>query len=222
MPVRYCVTTLPRVNLFAMQNFGRRLKEFRKKLGLSQMELSQKSGISQASIARIEANKQKNLKSETMEKLTETLGVTLHEFLEGPSMVREEIAPYGSARMLPVVSFKDLRSKEIPSLLKGIAVVFEPALTQAEDAFFLKGTVPIISPPYVNEGDLLLVEPHGEVRDNDLVLFLSQNETFVGNCFIDLPSYIIRPLKQSQRPVVFTRKKRHIKIMRIGEIRKKS
>jgi transcriptional regulator with XRE-family HTH domain len=212
---------LLRVNLFAMLNFGRRLKEFRKRLGLSQMELSQRSGISQASIARIEANKQKNLKSETMEKLTETLGVPLHEFLEEPSMVREETAPYGPARMLPVISLKDLRSKKIPSLLKGIAVAFEPALTQAEDAFFLKGTVPLISSPYVNEGDLLLVEPHAEIRDSDLVLFLSQDEAFVGKFFIDLPSYIIRPLDQSQKPVVFTRKKRHIKIMRIEEIRKK-
>jgi transcriptional regulator with XRE-family HTH domain len=212
---------LLRVNLFAMLNFGRRLKEFRKRLGLSQLELSQRSGISQASIARIEANKQKNLKSETMEKLTETLGVTLHEFLEEPSMVREETATYGAARMLPVVGLKDLRLKEIPSLLKGIAVVFEPALTQAEDAFFLNVTVPIISPPYLNEGDLLLVEPHAEIRDNDLVLYLSQEEAFVGKFFIDLPSYIIRPFNQSQRPVVFTRRKRHIKIMRIEEIRKK-
>jgi transcriptional regulator with XRE-family HTH domain len=212
---------LPRVNLFAMLNFGRRLKEFRKRLGLSQLELSQRSGISQASIARIEANIQKNLKSETMEKLTETLGVTLHEFLEEPSMVREETAPYGAARMLPVIGLKDLRLKEIPSLMKGIAVVFEPALTQAEDAFFLKGTGPLISSPYVNEGDLLLVEPHAEIRDNDLVLYLSQEEAFVGKFFIDLPSYIIRPLDQSQKPVVFTRRKRHIKIMRIEEIRKK-
>jgi transcriptional regulator with XRE-family HTH domain len=212
---------LPRVNLFAMLDFGMRLKEFRKRLGLSQLELSQRSGISQASIARIEANKQKNLKSETLEKLTDTLGVTLHEFLEGPSMVREETAPYGAARMLPVVSLKDLRLKGIPSLLKRIAVAFEPALTQADDAFFLKGSVPLVSPPHIDEGDLILVEPHAEPRDNDLVLYLSQEEAFVGKFFIDLPSYIIRPLDQSQKPVVFTRRKRHIKIMRIEEIRKK-
>jgi transcriptional regulator with XRE-family HTH domain len=212
---------LPRVNLFAMLDFGMRLKEFRKRLGLSQLELSQRSGISQASIARIEANKQKNLKSETLEKLTDTLGVTLHEFLEGPSMVREETAPYGAARMLPVVSLKDLRLKGIPSLLKRIAVAFEPALTQADDAFFLKGSVPLVSPPHIDEGDLILVEPHAEPRDNDLVLYLSQEEAFVGKFFIDLPSYIIRPLDQSQKPVVFTRRKRHVKIMRIEEIRKK-
>lgn len=41
------------VILSAMKKIGNRLKLWREKLGLSQMELSNKSGISQASIARI-------------------------------------------------------------------------------------------------------------------------------------------------------------------------
>jgi len=209
------------VNLLAIVNIGKRLKELRTKLGLSQLELCQRSGISQASIARIEANKQKNLKSETIQKLSEALDIPLFGFLEKPQYIKEETQPYGAIRMLPVISLQDLLSNKIPSLLKEIAITFEPVLTHAENAFFLKGTVPIICSPYINEGDLLLVEPHAQIQDSDLVLLLSYNEVFIGKIFFDLPLYILQPLNQSQKPFVFTRKKRDVKIMRIGEMRKK-
>jgi len=209
------------VNLLAIVNIGKRLKELRTKLGLSQFELCQRSGISQASIARIEANKQKNLKSETIQKLAEALDIPLLGFLEKPQYIKEETQPYGAIRMLPVISLQDLLSNKIPSLLKEIAITFEPVLTHAENAFFLKGTVPLVCSPYINEGDLLLVEPHAQIQDSDLVLVLSYNEVFIGKIFFDLPLYILQPLNQLQKPVVFTRKKRDVKIMRIGEMRKK-
>jgi len=209
------------VNLLAIVNIGKRLKELRTKLGLSQFELCQRSGISQASIARIEANKQKNLKSETIQKLAEALDIPLLGFLEKPQYIKEETQPYGAIRMLPVISLQDLLSNKIPSLLKEIAITFEPVLTHAENAFFLKGTVPLVCSPYINEGDLLLVEPHAQIQDSDLVLLLSSTDVFIGKIFFDLPLYILQPLNQLQKPVVFTRKKRDVKIMRIGEMRKK-
>ena len=209
------------VNLLAIVNIGKRLKELRTKLGLSQFELCQRSGISQASIARIEANKQKNLKSETIQKLAEALDIPLLGFLEKPQYIKEETQPYGAIRMLPVISLQDLLSNKIPSLLKEIAITFEPVLTHAENAFFLKGTVPLVCSPYINEGDLLLVEPHAQIQDSDLVLLLSSTDVFIGKIFFDLPLYILQPLTQLQKPVVFTRKKRDVKIMRIGEMRKK-
>jgi transcriptional regulator with XRE-family HTH domain len=65
-----------------MKDIGRRLKYFRQKLGLSQLELSQRSNISQASIARIEAYKQKNLKTKTLERLAAALELSLSQLLE--------------------------------------------------------------------------------------------------------------------------------------------
>ena len=209
------------VNLLAIVNIGKRLKELRTKLGLSQFELCQRSGISQASIARIEANKQKNLKSETIQKLAEALDIPLLGFLEKPQYIKEETQPYGAIRMLPVISLQDLLSNKIPSLLKESAITFEPVLTHAENAFFLKGTVPLVCSPYINEGDLLLVEPHAQIQDSDLILLLSSTDVFIGKIFFDLPLYILQPLNQLHKPVVFTRKKRDVKIMRIGEMRKK-
>jgi len=73
-----------------MRDIGKRIKYFRQKLGLSQFELSQRSNVSQASIARIEANQQKNPKKETLEKLADALGISLSQLMEEPAMIRRK------------------------------------------------------------------------------------------------------------------------------------
>jgi len=211
------------VNLLTMANIGKRLKELRKKLGLSQLELSQRSSISQASIARIETNQQKNLKSDTLEKLSAALGISLSELFEKPEMIGEETPHYGAVRMLPVVTLKEFLSKKIPSLLKESAILFEPVLTQIENAFFLQATNSLISVPHINKGDLVLIEPNSQIKDGDMVLFISNERIFIGNIFYDPVASIIQPLDRSLKPVIFNIKKRRknkIQILRISEIRK--
>lgn len=213
------------VNLLAMANIGKRLKELRKKLGLSQLELSQRSSISQASIARIETNQQKNLKSDTLERLSAALGISLSELLEKPEMIGEETPHYGAVRMLPVATLKEFLSKKIPSLLKESAILFEPVLTQTENAFFLQATGSLISIPYINKGDLVLIEPNSQIKDGDMVLFISNERIFIGKIFYDPIASIIQPLDLSLKPVIFNIKKRRknkIQILRISEVRKRS
>ncbi|HKZ56435.1 MAG TPA: helix-turn-helix transcriptional regulator, partial [Thermodesulfovibrionales bacterium] len=72
-----------------MKGIGRRLKYFREQMGISQLELSHRSAISQASIARIESNQQRNLKAETIRKLAESLGVSVSRLIEEPSIIKE-------------------------------------------------------------------------------------------------------------------------------------
>lgn len=213
------------VNLFAMTNIGKRLKELRKKFGLSQLELSQRSSISQASIARIEANQQKNLKSDTLERLSAALGISLSDLLEKPGMIGEEIPHYSTVRMLPVATLEEFLSKKIPSLLKENAILFEPVLTRTENAFFLQATDSLICIPYVNKGDLVLIEPNSQIKDGDVVLFISNERIFIGKIFYDPIASIIQPLDRSSKPVIFNIKKRRknkIQILRISEIRKKT
>lgn len=213
------------VNLLAMANIGKRLKELRKKLGLSQLELSQRSSISQASIARIETNQQKNLKSDTLEKLSAALGISLSELFEKPEMIGEETPRYGAVRMLPVVTLKEFLSKKIPSLLKESAILFEPVLTQTENAFFLKVTDLLINIPYINKGDMVLIEPNSQIKDGDMVLFISNERIFIGKIFYDPIASIIQPIDRSSKPVIFNIKKRRknkIQILRISEVRKRS
>ena len=73
-----------RVKQIPMKGIGRRLKNFREQMGISQLELSHRSGISQASIARIESDQQRNLKADTIRKLADSLGGSVSRLIEEP------------------------------------------------------------------------------------------------------------------------------------------
>jgi len=62
-------------------NYGIRIKEIRERVGMTQVELSKKSGISQEHISRIENGKfTPNVK--TADRIAEALGVTLMDILK--------------------------------------------------------------------------------------------------------------------------------------------
>ncbi len=207
-----------------MRDIGKRIKYFRQKLGLSQFELSQRSNVSQASIARIEANQQKNPKKKTIEKLADALGISLSQLMEEPAMIKEEALPYGAPKMLPVMKLEKLITLERPYNLKEKADFLEPSLSHDQSAFFLIATNTLISSPLINEGDLLLIEPSSEVNDGDIVLFISNDQNTIGKIFYRPPIYILQPLNRESEPIIFTkreRKKPGVRIFRISEIRKK-
>lgn len=56
-----------------------RLKEIRKMRGLSQAELSEKTGLSRTTISKIEANVEANVTMQTIVKISEVLGVSPRE-----------------------------------------------------------------------------------------------------------------------------------------------
>lgn len=60
-----------------------RLKEFRTKKSLTQMQLSAKSGVSQSSIAEIENGKKENPQIGTVLKLAHALDCTVEELVCG-------------------------------------------------------------------------------------------------------------------------------------------
>ena len=207
-----------------MKDIGRRLKYFRQKLGLSQLELSQRSNISQASIARIEAHQQKNLKTRTLERLAAALELSLSQLLEEPAMIKEELSSYGAPGMLPVMNLEKFISMKRPFNVKEKADLFEPSLSHDQGAVFLIAKGTFISSPLINEDDLLLIEPNSQVNDGDLVLFLSNEKNAIGKIFYRPPLCILQHLNKESAPFIFSekeRKKLGVRIFRISEIRKK-
>ena len=209
-----------------MKGIGKRLKYFRGQMGLSQLELSHRSGISQASIARIESDQQRNLKAETIRKLADTLGVSVSRLIEEPSIIKEELTSYVTPKMLPVIrwdQFKGLKSKRAP-LLKENADSTEPSFTSDQNAFFIIASAGLISAPMVNEGDLLLIEPSTHYRDSDLVLFLSHKLTTLGRIYCYHRMTILLPLTKESPPHVLKKedvRRPGVRILRVSEIRKK-
>jgi transcriptional regulator with XRE-family HTH domain len=208
----------------AMKDIGRRLKYFRQKLGLSQLELSQRSTISQASIARIEASKQKNLKTETIRKLAAALELSLSQFMEEPAMIKEGMSSYGPPKMLPVIKLEKFIDVKKLSAVKEKADIFEPSLSHDQGAVFLIATGAFTSSPLINESDLLLIEPNTQVNDGDIVLFLSNEKNGIGKIFYRPTFCIVQPFNKESAPFVFTKKETKIlrvRIFKISEIRKK-
>ena len=209
-----------------MKGIGRRLKNFREQMGISQLELSHRSGISQASIARIESDQQRNLKADTIKKLADSLGVSVSRLIEEPSIIKEEITSYATPKMLPVIKwskFKDLKSKRVSSL-KDNADFFEPSLSRDQNAFFMIASAGLISSPMVNEGDLLLIEPDMQYKDGDLVLLLSDELTTLGRIYCYPTMTILLPLSKESPPRVLKKediRRPGVRILRMSEIRKK-
>ena len=206
-----------------MENLGKRLKYYREQIGLSQIDLSEKSGISQASIARIESGKQKNLKRETMKKLADGLGISLTQLMEPVTVVREEEAAYVSAKTVPVLGIKDI------DVMKGTvssarkADTFEPSLSSDKNAFYLKITADLTVRPVIEEGDLVLIEPAAEIGEGDMVLFLSAEKKCLGRIYYPYDNLVIQPLDQDLPPIMLRKKekgRRSVRILRVSGIKK--
>ncbi len=203
---------------------GTRIKQARKNLGLSQLELSLKSGISQASIARIESNTQKNLRSDTVQRLAAALGIPLYQFWEEPEAIREEPAAYHAARMLPVVTLEQVRSTNKFFTADWSTKSYEPSLSSDARAFFLLSNNDISTPPILSENDLLLIEPGAGIQDGDMVLLFMDRLPAIGRVYFFPSHQILQPLVQEAPPLIFTSAKKRlqkIRMSRVGEIRKK-
>jgi transcriptional regulator with XRE-family HTH domain len=206
-----------------VENLGKRLKYYREQIGLSQIDLSEKSGISQASIARIESGKQKNLKRETMKRLADGLGISLTQLIEPLMVVSEEEAAYGSARAVPVMDIKDMDLMKWPGASARKAETFEASLSSDRNAFYLKVTADITVRPVIEEGDLLLIEPAAEIGEGDMVLFLSAEKKCLGRIFYPYDNLLIQPLDQDLPPTMRRKKekgRRSVRILRVSGIKK--
>ncbi len=215
---------MPSVKLITVQNIGKRLKYFRERLGQSQLELSQRSNISQASIARIEASQQKNLKTETIEKLADALEISVSQLLEEPSMVREETPSYGDAKMLPVIGLEEFIKMRGRFNARVKTEVSEPSLTQNPLAFFILSNEAFADIPSINKGDLLLIEPNAQIKNRDIVIFLSRNKSGVAKIYYHPSGCILQPLNPDVEPISFAGKKcpkGDFRLFRVSEIRKK-
>lgn len=206
-----------------MKTLGQLLKFYRERIGVSQIDLSEKSGISQASIARIESGKQKNLKRETMKRLADGLGISLSQLMEPLAEVREEEAAYVAAKTVPVLGIKDIEVAKDLGISARKADAFEPSLSLDRNAFYLRVTAGITVRPVIEEGDLILIEPAATVREGDIVLFLSAETKCLGKIYYPFDNLLIQPLDRDLPPIMIRKKeksKHPIKILRVSTIKK--
>jgi transcriptional regulator with XRE-family HTH domain len=189
---------------------GKRFKQARRKLGLSQLELSELSGISQASIARIEAGRQKNLRVGTIKSLSGALEVSLSGFWDEPKAAREAEADYAGLSMLPVVEWDEVqRSADTFPPSQWRAAGQEPAVAGSGAAFFVVVPAGLAVDNLFGKGDLLLMQEIDLPEEGSLclVLFRTGDPAF-GRLFHHPPLYVLQQTGSEKPPITFRMPKR--------------
>ena len=108
-----------------------------------------------------------------MKRLADGLGISLTQLMEPVTAVREEETVYASARIVPVLEIKDIDAMKDLGALARKAGTSEPSLSSDKNAFYLKVTAGLTVRPVIEEGDLILIEPKAEIKEGDIILFLS-------------------------------------------------
>ena len=65
---------------------GYRVREVREQVGMTQEELSAKSGVSRATICALEKNQERNTTSKTLQRIAEALGVSVDQLFFATSV----------------------------------------------------------------------------------------------------------------------------------------
>ena len=65
---------------------GYRVREVREQVGMTQEELSAKSGVSRATICALEKNQERNTTSKTLRRIAEALGVSVDQLFFATSV----------------------------------------------------------------------------------------------------------------------------------------
>jgi len=63
-------------------SLGEKLKHFRKERRMKQKQLAETSGITQATLSRIESGKVHEVKSETLKRLAQVLGIAMEDLVD--------------------------------------------------------------------------------------------------------------------------------------------
>lgn len=117
-----------------MKDIGTRIRAYRKRAGLTLIELADQSGLSASFISKIESEKL-GLSVESLDKLTTSLGLRLGDLLEQDEQI-------------PMVSSRDLRSR----LHLGGNIFYEQV--SPSQANFLLSTGVVTSNPGDDSGEL--------------------------------------------------------------------
>ena len=101
-------------------SIGATVRYVRAERGLSQKELADKAGVTQATISRLESGRIKELKSDTLRLLADTLNVTSDHLMKSMAEVdnSEDILKFDHNARFLVQGYKDLSAEGRDQLMR--------------------------------------------------------------------------------------------------------
>ena len=155
----------------------RGIKRLREQLGMSQLELANKSGVNQSLLSKYERGVVANPPHSALAKLANAAGVSLDELNDACTVADDAVQMPGMAKILKnaafipqyemVINLEDLPYNDAVFAGQAVTQVQAPSyLEKMKGAYAIKMPSAAMSPRY-RKGDQLFVNPQLPVQDGD-------------------------------------------------------
>ena len=182
---------------------GTRMRLIREGLGVNLEEAARRTGVSVATLSRMENGRQGFTES-TIKKIAKGYGVDPDEFFFASK--QREVPVLNVSEMEPVfVSLGKLKN-----FIKKL-----PAITEDPNAFYIVAEGAQLRNFRIATGDLLLVEPSIPIKNGSRVVALVHNKVMLGQYFETNDQAFLQPESNMQVPTVLPKKVRMFRITKL-------
>lgn len=191
-----------------MNDFATNLKEIMREKNMRQIDVANKSGISKGRVSRWMSGE--NIPyGESLAKLAEALGVSvdrllgktdpIERFIKGDTTEDTEL-PFNLETLVPVLGTV---AAGVPITAQEDVVGQIPVLDKQGDFFALKVKGDSMS-PRIMDGDIVLVNPSGEVEDGNVVIAMINGDVTCKVLKRSHGNVMLVPFNPIFEPIVFT------------------
>lgn len=193
-----------------MENLmGNRIKELRKKKGITMEELGNIIGVQRAAIMKYEKGYVENIKRSSIEKMANYFGVS-PSYLMGLSNTIINVYSSVHAGILNEMIEDVVDTEEIS----------EKMASSGKDYFGIKVKGDSMSPTYM-EGDTLIIEKSSTCESGqDCIVAINGNEAFLKRVYINPQGITLQALNPKYEPLIYTNEEvRSLPVTIIGIVR---
>lgn len=188
------------------EGIARRIKEIRKKKGISQLELANKLGFSQAYIAMIEKGK-RDIDTELLNKIAQALGVSVAELLSSPEEKKTiEVEKRTDLVILPVYSGVPASGFEggDVELIDYLPTPREMLQGIPENRVAWVKVLGDSMEPKVKKGDMILVADgsYVSIKNGDLVVAVMDGEKTLKRFYDKGDFILLQPENEKYEPLI--------------------
>lgn len=184
-------------------SFNERVKNRRLELGLSQAALGKLAGVPQSTIGQIENGRNKS--STKILELAHALQTTVEYLVDGVEPAQKQPSLPNVSEMLtptplysvPIISWVQAGSWQPVELFDDDDLEYIVCRTKlGKDGYALRVRGDSMQPEFT-EGDIIVVDPHGEPRAGSFVIALHDDETTFKQLVFDGSRPMLRPLNSN-------------------------
>jgi len=222
--------------MIEMEKIGKNLIELMEKKGISQIELSRKAGITQRQLWNIIHGKVKDVRYETLQKLARGLEVKVSDITGETEEIQREKKLIESQKekikkfLDQITEIEPVHKPLKPIPVYGRIPAGRPRETWNElvedyinipdapdNAFALKVSGDSMIGAGIEDGDIVIIVPGGDVFNGDIVIALIDGSEFTLKRLIKQDNMVIlQPANDNYKPILFTEEQARERLQILG------